>query len=59
MVDGGGIVSGDVAVSGIYLKLANFPVKIAIFRGLGGSSNFKFYWNRLIFVTWEPMQKFR
>ena len=34
------------------MKLAHFPFKIAIFRGLaGGSPKFNFHWNPPIFVT--------
>ena len=47
--------------SGMYLKLAHFPVKIGlifIFFG-GGSPPKKFSCHPNIFVTWEPIQNFR
>ena len=42
----------------IYLKLAHFPVKIGLIRGVRGVPEFFFDWNLRIFDTWEPMQKF-
>ena len=40
-----------ISLSGIYLKLAHFPVKIGLIGGLGGSPKFDFHWNPPIFVT--------
>jgi hypothetical protein len=42
-----------ISPSGIYLKLAHFPVKIGLFGGVGagGSPIDFFYWNRNIYVT--------
>ena len=42
-----------------YLKLADFLPKIGLIRGDGGLTPKDFDWNLPIYVTWEPMQKFR
>ena len=34
-----------ISLFGTYFKLANFPVKISIFRRVGGSPKFNLYWN--------------
>ena len=48
-----------ISLSGLYLKIAHFPVKIGLVWGEGGSPKFVFHWNPPNFVTKEPMQKFR
>ena len=40
-----------ISLSGIYWKLAHFPVKIGLNGGVGGVPKFVFHWNPNIFVT--------
>ena len=47
-----------ISLSGIYLKLADFPVKIGLNGVQGGSPNFFSDGNLTFYVTWEPTLKF-
>ena len=48
------------SLSGIYVKIARFPVKIGLIGGVGGVPEIFFlHWNLPYCVTWEPMKKIK
>ena len=44
-------ILNPISLSGIYLKIAHFLVKIGLIRGVGGVPEIRFYWNPPLFVT--------
>ena len=53
------ILDPMISLPGIYLKFAQFMVKIVLIRGVRGVTKFFLDCNLPIFVTWEPMQNFK